>query len=182
MSAEVLTRLKRGGCTIEAVVGDITKEEVDAIVNPANQHLAHIGGLADAIAERGGQVIQDESFAKAPVEVGGAVSTSAGDLPCRWVIHAVGPMWGEGDEEAKLRSAVRSSLDEAVSLGVRSLTFPAVSTGIFGYPEDAGTRVIVEEIVSWVERHPGSRVELVRLIGFEKGTAESFAVAVKSSV
>ena len=82
----------------------------------------------------------------APVPVGSVAVTGAGALPCRWVIHAVGPRWGEGDEEAKLRSALRSALEEAERLGAASLAVPAISTGIFGYPRDEGTRHIVDPL------------------------------------
>ncbi len=102
-----------GRGAVEVVVGDLTAQAVDAIVNAANTSLIHGGGVAGAIVRRGGEVIQRESDAVAPVEVGGAAVTGAGRLPCRAVIHAVGPVWGEGDEEAKLRAAVRSALQRA---------------------------------------------------------------------
>lgn len=130
---------------IEIVRGDITTLEVDAIVNAANSHLAHGGGVAAAIARAGGKTIQEESDQIGHVPVGGAVHTSGGRLPARWVIHAVGPRMGEGDEPAKLRSAVRSALELAEDLGARSVALPAISTGIFGYPlEDAATEILSE--------------------------------------
>lgn len=119
---------------IEIVEGDLTELEVDAIVNAANSGLQHGGGVAGAIVRRGGQVIQDESDAIGHVPVGGAAATGAGSLPAKWVIHAVGPRMGEGDEDRKLEQATHSAIDEAERLGARSLAFPAISTGIFGYP------------------------------------------------
>jgi O-acetyl-ADP-ribose deacetylase (regulator of RNase III) len=178
MDAKVLAKIERDGCTIEAVLGDLTEERVDAVVNAANTHLAHGGGLAGALVRRGGQVIQEESDAKAPVAVGGAVATTAGALPSRWVIHAVGPRWGEGEEEQKLRSAVRSSLDQAHDLGARSIALPAISTGIFGYPKAAGTSTIVDELLSWLGSHPGAALKSVRLTAFDEQTARLFAAAV----
>jgi len=166
------------GCTLAAVLGDLTELRVDAIVNAANSALAHGGGLAGAIVRRGGAAIQKESDRLAPVPVGGAATTGAGALPCRWVIHAVGPRWGEGDEERKLRSAVRSSLAEATRLAVRSLALPAISTGIFGYPKPEGTRAIVDELCRWLAEHPQTTLREVRLTAFDAETATLFAAAV----
>ncbi len=181
MEPFVLAATTRGGTRIEAVLADIAEERVDAIVNAANSQLAHGGGLAGAIVRRGGPVIQAESDRLAPVPVGGVAVTSAGALPARWVIHAVGPRWGEGDEEAKLRSAVRSALDAAADLGAASVAVPAISTGIFGYPKEAGTRVIVDEALTWIERHPGSGIHLVRLAAFDRPTADLFAQALENT-
>lgn len=175
MEAEVLAQRIEGRCTLHAVLGDMTSEKVDAIVNAANTHLAHAGGLAGAIVDRGGFVIQEESSRLAPVAVGDAVVTSAGDLPCRWVIHAVGPIWGSGDEERLLRSAVRSSLDQASALGVTSVAVPAISTGIFGYPKEDGIHIIVDEATRWLRSHPASSVSTLRFTAFDTTTAEVFA-------
>ncbi|HOC44581.1 MAG TPA: macro domain-containing protein [Thermoanaerobaculales bacterium] len=167
-------------CTVSAVHGDLTEQRVDAIVNAANSALAHGGGLAGAIVRRGGRVIQEESDRLAPVPVGGAATTGAGALPCRWVIHAVGPRWGEGDEELKLRSAVRSSLAEAARIAATSLAVPAISTGIFGYPKPAGTLAITDELFRWLELHPEAVLREVRLTAFDLETASLFAAAVGS--
>jgi O-acetyl-ADP-ribose deacetylase (regulator of RNase III) len=177
MQAEVLASRRRGRSQVEAVLGDLTEEQVDAIVNAANSQLAHGGGLAGAIVRRGGAEIQAESSRVAPVPVGGAAVTTAGSLPCRYVIHAVGPRWGEGDEEAKLRSAVRSSLDRAAELGLVSVALPAISTGIFGYPKPEGTRTIVDELVAWIDQHPDATLSRVRLVAFDRLTAGLLATA-----
>jgi O-acetyl-ADP-ribose deacetylase (regulator of RNase III) len=168
--------------TLEAVLGDLTAESVDAVVNAANSQLAHGGGLAGAIVRRGGRIIQEESNRVAPVAVGSAAVTTAGELPCRWVIHAVGPRWGEGDEQSKLRSAVRSSLDEAERLGARSIALPAISTGIFGYPKPEGTGVIVDEIVAWLKSKDENTITSIRLTAFDTETAELFAVALRAGI
>ena len=168
------------GCTVRAVLGDLTAERVDAIVNAANSHLIHGGGLAAAIVDRGGSIIQDESSDVAPIPVGGCATTSAGALPCRWVIHAVGPRWGEGEEEAKLSAAVVSSLEEATRLGARTLALPAISTGIFGYPKAAGTRVIVDTVCRWLEEQTGDDLGEVRLTAFDRPTADLFAAALRT--
>lgn len=175
MEAEVLAERIEGRCTLQAVLGDMTTEQVDAIVNAANSNLAHLGGLAEAIVDRGGQIIQTESTRLAPVAVGEAAVTSAGDLPCRWVIHAVGPIWGSGDEEASLRSAVSSSLDQASALGAASVALPAISTGIFGFPKKDGVRCIVDEARQWLREHPTAPVTALRFTAFDNLTAALFA-------
>jgi O-acetyl-ADP-ribose deacetylase (regulator of RNase III) len=180
MEGKALETVQNGNCSIVAVLGDMTAQEVDAIVNAANSHLAHGGGLAGAIVRRGGAVIQHESDALAPIPVGSAVTTSAGDLPCRWVIHAVGPRWGESDEEKKLESAVRSAFDEANRLEARTVALPAISTGIFGYPKQAGTALIVRTINSWLAERPGHSIREVRLTAFDQETADLFAEALRS--
>jgi O-acetyl-ADP-ribose deacetylase (regulator of RNase III) len=164
---------------LQAVLGDMTAERVDAIVNAANSNLAHGGGLAGAIVARGGAIIQDESDELAPVATGNAAVTSAGILPSRWVIHAVGPIWGAGNEEASLRSAVRASLDRAHELGATSIALPAISTGIFGYPKAEGTATIVEEVRTWLDGHPDSSLTTVRFTAFDELTAELFADAIR---
>ncbi len=179
MEGEVLARVERWGTVLVAVLGDMTEQVVDAIVNAANERLLHGGGLAGAIVRRGGQEIQEESRAVAPVPTGSAAVTGAGRLPARWVIHAVGPVWGQGDEEALLRSAVRSALERARELGARSVAIPAISTGIFGYPKAEGVGVIVGEVVGWLEEHPGVLGE-VRFVAFDHETASLFENALKS--
>jgi O-acetyl-ADP-ribose deacetylase (regulator of RNase III) len=178
MEPQVLARYTVAGCQLEAVLGDMTSEQVDAIVNAANTNLAHGGGLAGAIVARGGAVIQEESNRLAPVGTGNAAATTAGALPCRWVIHAVGPVWGEGNEEASLRSAVRASLDCAAELGAISIALPAISTGIFGYPKREGTAVIIDESRTWLVAHPESSLEILRFTAFDEQTAGLFAAAV----
>jgi O-acetyl-ADP-ribose deacetylase (regulator of RNase III) len=177
MDARILEQRTVAGCTVSAVIGDLTEQRVDAIVNAANSALAHGGGLAGAIVRRGGAVIQEESDRLAPVPVGSAATTGAGALPSRWVIHAVGPRWGEGDEELKLRSAVRSSLAEAARLAATTLAVPAVSTGIFGYPKRDGTTAIVDELCSWLTAHPETRLREVRFTAFDEETASLFSTA-----
>ncbi len=174
--ARVLREAAVGRGTIAVVVGDLTEEATDAIVNAANSALAHGGGVAGAIVRRGGAAIQAESDEKAPVAVGGAVVTGAGRLPCRYVIHAVGPVWGEGDEESKLRRAVGSALARADELGLASVAMPGISTGIFGYPKAAGCAVIVEEAARRLRAGEGS-VVTIRLVSIDEETASHFAAA-----
>ena len=140
---------------LRLVKGDIKERNVDAILNAANSYLKHGGGVAAAIVRKGGTIIQEESdkiIAKTGiVSVGSAVSTTAGKLPCKAVIHAVGPRMGEGNEDYKLRKAVRSSLLLASEKGFRSISMPAISSGIFGFPKDRCAKILVEESKTFLQ-------------------------------
>ena len=120
--------------TVELVEGDITEMETDAIVNAANAQLVLGGGVAGAIRRKGGPAIQAECDRIGGTFVGGAVLTTGGNLKAGHVIHAVGPRMGEGSEDEKLRNATLNSLRVADEQGLKSITFPAISTGIFGFP------------------------------------------------
>lgn len=152
---------------LEIIEGDVTTLEVDAIVNAANSRLQHGGGVAGAIVRGGGAVIQRESDAIGYVPVGAAAVTSAGNLPCRYVIHAVGPMWGEGDEEAKLAGAVRSALERAAELNVDSVAIPAISAGIFGFPLRRCAEILLREAVAFANTHDRPRRIIFCLFGKE---------------
>ena len=135
---------------LRLVKGDITERNVDAIINAANSYLKHVGGVAAAIVRKGGAIIQEESDKIVTgrgglVPVGSAVITTAGNLPCKAVTHTVGPRMGEGNEDCKLRKAVRSSLLLASKKGFRSISMPAISSGIFGFPKDRCAKILVEE-------------------------------------
>lgn len=119
---------------ITLLQGDITEQATDAIVNPANEFLQHGGGVAFAIVSKGGFEIQKESNKIGHTPVGTAVITSAGKLKAKHIIHAVGPKMGEGQEDEKLASATLNSLKLARENNLKSIAFPAISTGIFGYP------------------------------------------------
>lgn len=151
--------LQLEGTILEILEGDITEMEVEAIVNPANEELQLGAGVAGAILEKGGQTIQDECNRIGGTPVGTAVMTGAGDLPAKQVIHAVGPKQGEGDEDRKLASAVRSSLALADRNGLRSIALPAIATGIFGFPMDRAARVILQEIHRYLQG--GTKLEKV---------------------
>ncbi|GBC96640.1 O-acetyl-ADP-ribose deacetylase [bacterium HR16] len=157
--------------------GDITKEQVDAIVNAANEWLQHGGGVAGAIVRAGGEIIQQESNRIGRVPTGSAAVTSAGRLPARYVIHAVGPIWNNyTPEEADrlLGSAVRASLQRADELGIATIAFPAISSGIYGFPKDRCARVIMGAIEEYFAERPNSSVKEVRLVLFDTPTVESF--------
>jgi O-acetyl-ADP-ribose deacetylase (regulator of RNase III) len=140
---------------LRLVKGDITERNVDAIVNAANSYLKHGGGVAAAIVRKGGTIIQKESdkiiTARGLVPVGSAVITTAGKLPCKAVIHTVGPRMGEGNEDYKLRKSVRSSLLLASERGFKSISMPAISSGIFGFPKDRCAKILVEESKTFLQ-------------------------------
>lgn len=148
---EILKDVSVRGIRIRLIRGDLTEADADAIVNAANSRLQHGGGVAGAIVRKGGRIIQEESNVIGYVPVGGAAITSAGKLKARYVIHTVGPVWGEGDEEAKLRSAVRSTLRLATERGFETLAMPAVSAGIFGFPKAQCAHIITDELGSFVK-------------------------------
>lgn len=137
---------------IDLIQSDITTLDVDAIVNAANSYLQHGGGVAGAISRKGGPVIQVESDRIGYVPVGNAAITSAGNLPCKYVIHAVGPRMGEGDEDRKLRDATIASLERAEELRIGSIAFPAISTGIFGYPIENCARIMNQAVKDFQPR------------------------------
>jgi len=167
MTQIVAERDLPGGRTLRLVHGDLTEERVDAIVNAANAQLVHGGGVAGAISHSGGPDIQAQSDAW--VREHGLVTherpalTGAGRLPCRYVIHAVGPVWGEGNEDANLRVAVTGSLALADELRLASLALPAISTGIFGFPKDRGARIIVDAILGFLSTQPQTSLQEIRI-------------------
>src|SRR3954449_7696737 len=128
---------------IEVVQADVTKLDVDAIANAANTRLLHGGGVAGAIARAGGPVIQEESRAKAPLGLGEAVETSAGDMPARWVIHAATMELDFRTDAEIIERATRSTLARAEELGARSLALVAFGTGVGGVPVDEAARIMV---------------------------------------
>jgi len=178
MNTVLKERMLPTGQTLQIVQGDITIEEVDAIVNAANERLQHGGGVAWAISKRGGPVIQQESdeWVRTKGTAGHThpAWTSGGLLPARYVIHAVGPIWGVGDEDAKLAAAVTGSLRVADELGLKSISFPAISTGIFGFPKERAAKVILDAIQTYFEVNTGSGIETVKLVLFDQSTADAF--------
>ncbi len=181
MSERICEEPVAGGRTVALYKGDLTAEVVDASVNAANSFLAHGGGVAGAIVRRGGDIIQEESNRlveeKGPVLVGEAAITGPGRLPCKAVIHAVGPQWGEGDEDEKLRRAIRSSLDLATERKFASVAFPAISSGIFGFPKDRCARIFWRTTLDWLAAHPDATIREVRFTLIDDPTVQHFRKA-----
>ncbi|MFD8991856.1 O-acetyl-ADP-ribose deacetylase [Streptomyces goshikiensis] len=162
---------------IALVLGDITGEEADAVVNAANSSLLGGGGVDGAIHRRGGpeilqacRALRASHYGKG-LPTGRAVATTAGLLPARWVIHTVGPVWSrEEDRSALLASCYRESLRVADELGARTVAFPAISTGVYGWPMDDGARIAVETV-----RAASTAVEEVRFVLFDEAAYGAFA-------
>jgi O-acetyl-ADP-ribose deacetylase len=152
---------------LRIVEGDITLLDVEAIVNAANKHLQLGGGVAGAIRRRGGPAIQAECDPLSPIDVGEAVITGGGNLKAKYVIHAVGPVNGEGDEEAKLTRATLSSLRIAAERKLASLAFPAVSTGIYGFPIQECSRIMLRASLDFLRKNSFPREVVFCLYGAE---------------
>ena len=165
------------GVRLEIVHGDITAEKVDTIVNAANRHLLH-GGVAGIITDKGGEIIQHESNMwvreNGPVTHDMPAYTLAGRLPARYVIHAVGPVWGEGGEDEKLRSAIVSSVKLADDLGLKSISLPAISTGIFGFPGKRAANIFLKSLSSYLEEETTISISLIRLVLYDSATLRVF--------
>ncbi len=172
------------GRTLELHQGDVTVEQVDAIVNAANSRLAGGGGVDGAIHRRGGPSIMADTDAKYPngCPTGSAVISTAGDLAAQYVIHAVGPIWGGGNrgEADLLAGAYRCCLELAGEHDCRSIAFPSLSTGAYRYPIDRAARVALSTAIEFLQQH--ERPELVRFVLFDAGAYGAFAAALEELV
>ena len=157
--------------TIEVGRGDITLEAVDAIVNAANASLRRGGGVCGAIFAAAGSELDDACAAIGSCETGDAVVTPGFRLAARWIVHTVGPVWHGGDrgEPEQLASCYRRSIEVARGAGAASIAFPAISTGIFGYPARAAAEIAVATV-----REQGNELALVRLIAFDEPTFTTY--------
>ena len=157
---------------IEIIKGDITKLKVDAIVNAANSSLMGGGGVDGAIHRAGGKVILEECKKivekQGRCETGNAVITTAGNMPSKFVIHTVGPVWhgGKYNEAEKLASCYRKSLELAEENNCRTIAFPNISTGIYGYPKEAAARIALNTVVDYLSRSP--KIEKVIFVCFDE--------------
>jgi len=168
-----------GEKTLELTQGDITRENVDAIVNAANSALAGGGGVDGAIHRAAGPSVMQETRQRYPdgCPTGSAVITSAGNLAVRYIIHAVGPVWRGGlcGEADQLAGAYRRSLELAAEHKCRSVAFPALSTGAYGYPMDLASRTALATVIRYLEEP--SSIELVRFVLFSAGAYGAFGAA-----
>lgn len=157
--------------TIEAARGDITVESVEAIVNAANSALRRGGGVCGAIFAAAGPELDTACAAIGSCATGDAVVTPGFRLAAHWIVHTVGPVWHGGDrgETAQLASCYQRSIEVARSAGAASIAFPAISTGIFGYPPRAAAEIAVATV-----REHGDKLELVRLVAFDESTFTTY--------
>ena len=174
-------RREINGAILELAQGDITLEQVDVIVNAANSRLAGGGGVDGAIHRRGGPAIMAETDQKYPdgCPTGSAVLAGGGDLLAKYVLHAVGPVWGGGQrgEADQLAGAYLRCLELAVENGCRSIAFPALSTGAYRYPMDQAARVALSTAIDYLKTH--GKPERVRFVLFDAGAYGAFAAALE---
>lgn len=155
------------GKKIRLVEGNIALLDVEAVVNAANKNLKLGGGVAGAIRTHGGPSIQAECDRLGPIGVGQAVITTGGNLKARYVIHAVGPVYGEGNEEAKLEQATLSSLAIARDQKIKTIAFPAISTGVFGFPLQRCSEIMLRVAIDFLKKNDHPREILFCLYGRE---------------
>ncbi len=165
---------KIGKTQLRLVHGDITEATTDAIVNAANSQLAHGAGVALAIATKAGEKLIDESEAAPDVPTGSVFTTTGGNLHAKYVIHAVGPVWQGGTDEAKLLSScITEALQEADRLKLTSISFPAISTGIYGYPLNLAALTILDAIQAYLKKN--TNLQLVQVVLFSREDFMTFS-------
>ena len=174
--------VKIGKSTLAIVEGDITKEENEAIVNAANSGLRGGGGVDGAIHRAGGPSILEECKKIGHCPTGQAVITSGGNLLAKYVIHTVGPVWSGGNrnEAGLLKSAYLESLKIASKKGLKSVSFPAISTGAYGYPLNEAARIALKTAIEYLKEH--QEIELVRFVLFGKPMLDVFAEQLKKLI
>lgn len=156
-----------GNSVLELIDGDITEMDTDAIVNAANARLILGGGVAGAIRRKGGPAIQQECNKISGMFVGGAAITTAGNLKAKYVIHAVGPRMGEGNEDEKLKNATLNSLRMADKHNLKSIAFPAISAGIFGFPIERCAEIMLHTTIDYLKGETGLKRAVFCLFGKE---------------
>lgn len=174
--------IKIGSTTLSLVKGNITHEVTDAIVNAANSRLAGGGGVDGAIHRAGGPKIMEECRRIGGCATGDAVITTGGDLKARYVIHAVGPIYKDGrhGEDKLLASAYRRSLEVALGKGVKTIAFPSISTGAYGYPIQDASKIALKTVIDFLKTHKG--MELVRFVLFSEPDLEVYKKALEGLI
>lgn len=173
-------KTKIGSATLELVQGDITQESTDAIANAANTRLLGGGGVDGAIHRAGGPAILEECKKLAGCPTGDAKITTGGNLKARRVIHTVGPVYRDGKhgEPELLASCYRRSLEVARENGIKSIAFPSISTGVYGYPVDQAARIALSTVKQELGQH--GQINLVRFVLFDKRTFDAYAQALQA--
>ncbi|RLE54862.1 MAG: macro domain-containing protein [Thermoprotei archaeon] len=165
------------GVTIDVVLGDITKLEVDAVVNPANTLMIMGGGVAGAIKRVGGEEIEKEAMKQAPVPIGRAIATTAGKLPAKYVIHT--PTVERPGMRASIENvvkAVRAALEKADELNVKSIAFPGMGTGVGGVPYNQAAEAMISTIRKYIDQ--GTKIEKIVLVAIDEKLCEEFCRAI----
>ncbi len=160
--------IKVGSSRLSLVRGDITNESTEAIGNAANSGLRGGGGVDGAIHRAGGPTIMEECRKIGGCPTGSAVITTGGNLKAKYVIHAVGPIYNDGTrgEDKLLSGAYKSSLEIASKKGIKSVAFPSISTGVYGYPIDEASKIALKTVIDYLKEHP--EIELVRFVLFSE--------------
>ena len=178
MNTTLRTSKSKHHIEIKLIEGDITLSDAEAITNPANSQLLHGGGLAGQLSRKGGPAFQKESThwvkEKGPVSHRSPAYTTAGELPFKFVIHAVGPVWGSGNEADKLREAVLGSLHLAEELELQSLALPAISTGVFRYPVEEAAQVILAAARDFRSGKDNPTLKQIQIVVFGSEPASIF--------
>jgi len=167
-------------CVLELLEGDITEMQTDAIVNAANARLILGGGVAGAIKRKGGPEIQQQCNKIGGTFIGGAVITGAGNLKAKYVIHAVGPRAGEANADEKLKNATLNSLKLADEKRLKSISFPAISTGVFGFPIERCAEIMLRTAIDYLRGRTG--LEKVVFCLFGRDSYEVFANQLKQEI
>lgn len=173
-------RVKISKSILELLEGDITEMQTEAIVNAANARLILGGGVAGAIRRKGGPKIQEECNKAGGTFVGGAVKTTGGNLKAKFVFHAVGPQMGEGDEDEKLKNATVNSLKLADENNIESISFPAISTGIFGFPIERCATIMLGTTINYLKGQTG--LEKVIFCLFDRDSYKVFEKQLKQEI
>jgi O-acetyl-ADP-ribose deacetylase (regulator of RNase III) len=173
-------RVNIENCVLELLEGDITEMQTEAIVNAANARLVLGGGVAGAIRRKGGPQIQEECNKIGGTFVGGAVKTTGGNLKAKYVIHAVGPRMGEGNKDEKLKNATLNSLKLADEETIKSISLPAISTGVFGFPIQRCAEIMLQTVVDYLKGQTG--LEKVVFCLFGRDSYEVFASRLRQEV
>ncbi|MDJ0925652.1 MAG: macro domain-containing protein [Acidimicrobiia bacterium] len=173
-----------GGTNVTVVEGDVTRQQVEAVVNTANENLQHKEGVATAVVRTGGRVIQEESDTwireHGPLTAGEAAVTTGGMLHASHIVHAVGPYHDQENSADLLGQTAQAALAAAAAHGINTIAMPAISTGRRGFPVDEAAAVMVDAIRHWLTENPETFTE-VRLVGFGEDDAEQLAAALRAA-
>jgi len=168
------------GVNIKVIKGDITEQNVEAIVNAANNHFIMGGGVAGAIKRKGGKIIEDEAVAQGPVEIGEAVVTSGGNLPAKYVIHASTMDMDFKTDSDKIAAATRNTLKRADEKKIKQIAFPALGCGVGGFPVSEAAKIMLREIKNYLKDNPSSQIKEIIFVMYTQKDFKDFSAVVES--